>query len=341
MSQLHYTPSYRKDSTVRKLDNASPFLLARTANQCIQDAMLRPVPRMLFSELWHEGELCILFADTNLGKSILAVQIADAISRGEPISGFKLQATAQPVLYFDFEMSEKQFEKRCSQEYENHYLFDNRFLRLEVNPNCTELGDFETMLFAEIKKQIGENGAKVLIIDNLTYLNAQAVDTAKEALPLMKKLKELKIEHDLSILVLAHTPKRSSSVPITVNDLSGSRHLANFADSIFAIGASSLGSDLRYIKQIKARATEMIFGSDNVVVCEIGKPTNFLRFEVLNFGHEVDHLKLETDDAKQQLDIDIVAAKKNDPNLSDKDIAEQLGTYRKKVYRVLKKNQLK
>jgi hypothetical protein len=52
---------------------------------------------MLFGEFWHEGELCILFADTNVGKSILAVQIGNSISRGEPMPGFPTKQ--QPKIF--------------------------------------------------------------------------------------------------------------------------------------------------------------------------------------------------------------------------------------------------
>lgn len=52
-----------------------------------------------------ENELCILFADTNQGKSISAVQRGNSISKGEPIPGFKLEEDKQRVLYFDFELS--------------------------------------------------------------------------------------------------------------------------------------------------------------------------------------------------------------------------------------------
>jgi len=45
----------------------------KTANRWIEQAKTRPIPQMLFGEFWFEGELCILFADTNLGKSILVV----------------------------------------------------------------------------------------------------------------------------------------------------------------------------------------------------------------------------------------------------------------------------
>ena len=64
----------------------------KTANKWIEQAKTRPIPKMLFGELWFENELCILFADTNLGKSILAVQIGNSISKGEHINGFKFEA---------------------------------------------------------------------------------------------------------------------------------------------------------------------------------------------------------------------------------------------------------
>src|SRR5674476_374724 len=53
----------------------------QSANLWIEQAKSRPIPKMLFSEFWYESEVCILFSHTNLGKSILAVQIANSISR--------------------------------------------------------------------------------------------------------------------------------------------------------------------------------------------------------------------------------------------------------------------
>lgn len=97
----------------------------KTANRWIEQAKTRPIPQMLFGEFWFEGELCILFADTNLGKSILAVQISNSISRGEQIQGFNLESPKQPILYFDFELSDKQFENRYSNHFEQHYDFDD------------------------------------------------------------------------------------------------------------------------------------------------------------------------------------------------------------------------
>jgi hypothetical protein len=68
------------------------------ANMWIDQAMKRPIPKMLFAEFWFESELCILFADTNLGKCALAVQISNSIICGEAIKVFTLEAERQKVL---------------------------------------------------------------------------------------------------------------------------------------------------------------------------------------------------------------------------------------------------
>src|SRR3978361_1214440 len=97
-------------------DDEEELFTIRTANTWLQEASKRPVPKMLFGKFWYETELCILFADSNLGKSILAVQIANAISNGESIGPFTCDAETQPVLYCDFELTDKQFEARYSVE---------------------------------------------------------------------------------------------------------------------------------------------------------------------------------------------------------------------------------
>lgn len=92
--------------------NFNNQFIIKTANDWIEDAKARPKPKMLFGELWFENEICILFADTNLGKSILAVQSGVSIAAGSSTCGLKNEVEAQKILYFDFELSDKQFENR-------------------------------------------------------------------------------------------------------------------------------------------------------------------------------------------------------------------------------------
>ena len=308
----------------------------KTASRWIEQAKTRPIPQMLFGEFWFEGELCILFADTNLGKSILAVQIGNSISRGEQIRGFNLETPKQPILYFDFELSDKQFENRYSIKFEQHYNFDNNFIRVEINPDATipEAQTFEDYLNHSLERSITETGAKVLIIDNLTYLKNET-EKAKDALPLMKHLKALKNKYGLSILALAHTPKRDLSKPITRNDLQGSKMLINFCDSSFSIGESHSDKNLRYLKQIKQRNTEQIYDAENVCVCQIDKPLNFLLFEFVNFGKEWEHLKQHTEKDKENLNEKVSELKQQGRSL--REIGAELGISHQQVKRILDK----
>jgi hypothetical protein len=248
-----------------------------------------------------------LFADTGKGKSILDVQIGNSISKDASVRGFTLETLKQKVLYFDFELSDKQFEARYSTRsgdyFTNHYAFDENFKRGEINQESFAPDgflDFEEYLFYSLEFEIVRTSAKVLIVDNITYLK-NATETAKDAMPLMKALIRLKKKYHLSILALAHTPKRDLSRPLTVNDLQGSKMLSNFADSIFAIGESAKDKNLRYLKQIKARNTEEIYHAEYVATCQITKPDNFLMFEFLNFGNEREHLKVLSDTDKADL----------------------------------------
>ena len=301
------------------------ILKVMPANKWMQLAKDQAIPKMLFDELWHEGEINFMYADSNLGKSILAVQIADSISRGIAISGFKLEAEAQPVIYFDFELSVKQFENRYSIDYTHPYTFSDNFLRAELDPDA-EVPDgfkgFEDYLIHCIEQTIKERGVKVLIIDNITFLGTDH-EKAKETLPLMKQLKRLKEQYGLSILILAHTPKRDSSRPLTLNDIHGSKMLANFIDSAFAIGKSHMDEGLRYIKQIKERQKGKAYGEDNVCVCRIAKPENFVQFEFVGYGQEWQHLKPPSEDDRAARSAEV--KKLSQQGMTQRAIADKLG----------------
>ena len=148
---------------------------------------------------------------------------------------------------------------------------------------------------------------KNLIIDNLTYV-CNASEKGDAAALLMMNLMRLKKKHGWSILVLAHTPKRTMASPITQNDLAGSKKLFNFFDSVFAIGLSAKDTNLRYIKQLKVRAGAFEYDKDNVlvvqghgIVAEIVKENAFLHFNNIGYATEKEHLKEMSDNDQSEL----------------------------------------
>lgn len=296
----------------------------KSANQVIEEAKSRPTPEKLFGQLWFEHEICILFADTNLGKSILAVQIADGISNGKKVIGLETSPKPLKVLYCDFELSDKQFEVRYMGGNGSHYSFSEKLLRVEINPDAeySDDLDFEEYLKQSLELLVVQSDARVVIIDNITFLSRET-EKAKDALPLMKWLKTFGRKYKLSILVLAHTPKRNLSMPITRNDLQGSKMLINFCDGCFAIGESTKDKSFRYIKEIKQRNVSFAYDSENVIVCEICKPDNFLQFRFVSYGHESEHLRQISDTDRVAM---IEQAKElNRQGKSQRDIAKELG----------------
>ena len=311
------------------------ILVLKTANQTLLDASKEATPKMLFNEFFYEGELCVLFADTNNGKSILAVQIGDSISKGKPINGFKLEAPKQPVIYFDFELSNKQFQLRCSND-QKLYVFDDQLYRVEINTNY-EVGEnksFDDEIFKGIEGFIKDISAKVIIVDNITFLTDET-EKAKKALPLMKQLKALKTKYNLSILVIAHTPKRDGYKPLTVNDIQGSKMISNFCDSIFAIGKSHKDKSISYLKQIKQRNTELMYGTENVIICSIEKDDAFLCFEYIGYADESDHLQERSKKSKEKRNDGILKLHNNGMNKVN--IGKEFGISEGCVRRVLKK----
>lgn len=312
--------------------NVSELLTVKRANQWMIEARDKPVPRPLFGDLWYEGETVIFFGDTGSGKSILSVQAANDITRGETsISVITVSPAPSIVLYNDYELSDIQFRGRYSSN-GNDYLWDSQFLRAHLNPDFLDVNNFDNQLFEAIETHVVKNHVKVLIVDNITYLRTQSTEKGNEALQLMRRLVELKKKHSLSMMIIAHTPKRAMYSPLSINDLAGSKQLSNFADSIFCIGRSTLGNDYRYLKQLKARSCPEL---EEVITLRLSKDHNFLGFQFVSHDPESVHLKVRDDNMKE-LDLDILELHRSDPELSYQGIASQLGTNKMKVCRVVK-----
>ena len=289
------------------------FFRLRSANQCLVDAQTMPIPQQLYGSLVYEGEITILVADTNVGKSIFAVQISNEIAK------------YQRVLYIDLELSDKQFERRYSEDFANHFCFEENLMRVDFTQHFSipDNVTYDDYFIASLVELIKRTEASVVVIDNMTKLISTDTDSAGKAKPLMDRLCALKMDFGLTLILLEHTRKCDASRPITLNDIQGSKMKVNFADAVFAIGRSVKDPNLRYIKQLKVRSCELEYGYENVAVCEIRKDSNFIKFEFVSYVCESEHLKelseQERED-KQQSARDMHAQ-----GVSKRNIAKELG----------------
>ena len=213
----------------------------------IQSYANKKQARQIFGNFIFEGELCVLFGDSNAGKSILANEIAFFVSGG----GHKWPNMVSPhisSLYIDMELTSGQFARRYANAVK--YIPEG-YSRAEVTANTTEdkWGYVKNKI---IMMQGHGNAPKFIVIDNITN-GFGSIYSAKKMASFVMDMKTLKERYRLTILLIAHCPKRNKKKPIDQDALGGSKMILNFVDSAFAINTSFQDDDIRYIKQVKVR----------------------------------------------------------------------------------------
>lgn len=305
----------RQDISESKLCFGS--LRVMSANDVIARAKREPDPVDLYDGIIFENTMIALFSDTGLGKSTYAVQIGESI------------AAKQPVMFLDCELSDKQFELRYRSAEYKHHIFPANFFRVTIN---SENVLNEQKIFEDIKAAALDCRCKVLIIDNLTYLcnNSEKGDVASK---FMKQLKTMK-DDGYTVIVLAHTPKLSPFRPIGDCDMAGSRRLANFFDTMIAIGRSSQDPQWRYIKQVKGnRTAENKYDSNSVLVCKLTMQDDALRMVKLCTDRERNHLKVLSPAEEEHLEENIMILKNQ--GYSYREIAAEVGVSKSTVARII------
>ena len=164
-----------------------------------------------------------------------------------------------------------------------------------------------------------------------------AANAGKKAGEFMRNLNMMFKEMNTTVIVLAHTPKRPNSAPITENDLAGSRKLLNFFESAIAINKSIKGVNRRYIKQLKNRVRPIEYGADNVIEIELTDEGGWLHANVIGTSKESEHLRVWSQEGYEENSkkcAEMKAAGK-----SQNEIGKELGLSQATVSRMLKRQQ--
>lgn len=317
--------SEQAQDRMRAIDKATAFgVHHRSASQRRDDGSLLKDPVNFFHGLWYEGELCALYADTNVGKSILAIQVAE-----------KVALLGKRTLYIDLELSDKGFEKR----YGDHVFPDTlETLTFEMSkfyngfPQAADDEGIGMLDFIEYHAKT--TCCDVIILDNITAL-CPGLETGERAVRIVNRLLSMRNDNGWSILFVAHTPKLDKSQPITRDSMSGSKRLISLIDSAFAIGESTLQPGMRYIKQTKVRLSECIFHENNVLVCQIERHNGMLRFVAKGTAPERSLLAAPHTGVADRNAERVAELRKS--GLSVRDIAQRLSLSRSAVHRMLSK----
>lgn len=323
-----------------KLDD---LFVVKKFNEWMVQLKNEPVPKMLFGSLWLEGEVAVMTGDHGVGKSLLAVQIAESIASGRAFGPFEMTAKPQNVLYLNLKLSTKQFKMRYAEEHDaeqgetlvNPYKFSNNLHRVDVDIHCKlpeGYKTFDEILAPLVERLVKKYKAKVVVIDNITMLQ-RSVYGYRETNTIMKGLHRIKTKRGVSILVLARNSKYGSVRESTTG--SSSALFSRFADSVFMLGVSRLDPSVRYVKQLIVHSSERIYNESHVVTLMLKRlGGNFLAFEHHGFCAEKEHHQAVRDNVLWPM-IDRVKTLSDDGKKSVREIAAELDIPKSTVQRYL------
>ena len=159
----------KQDGIPPKPVNGGGFLV-QPINLCIEEAQKEPPIKTLYPDIVLEGDLCVIFGQSGIGKTVFAMQIARFIAE-----------SGKRVLYVDCEMTPRQLALR----YETPN-FPPTLLRAQMDAEHP----VEDVLKG-IEEVAAANMVEVVFIDNISALG-QSLDRSTDAGNLMASLNTLK-----------------------------------------------------------------------------------------------------------------------------------------------------
>lgn len=299
----------------------------RKANKCFEREPRFFVPLDLFDQFWHEGELALFFGATGTGKSIFAMQLADALSRGREIDGFMMTTVRRKVLYVDLTLHDEQFQNRYShvrQDRLGHtkYEFSDNLYR-DRPPEGEDL-------IAWLRRVATRKNVYTIIIDDLSGFK-RTHNGSVETLSLMRQLRQLRDELRIPILVLAGAREPTRGGYVSEADLGPLRVLCEAADSVFAIGRHPSRPSQRYLVQTRSRNSPVVWNLNNAPTCEVK------RFETGMLGFAFDDRFIPRRIDAETLRLICRAKELRDQGKPYRAIADKLGISKSRVLRLCKK----
>lgn len=170
----------------------------------------------IVDNLMKSNGLYCLVARPKVGKSLLALELANSIATGTTFLGFKTNSS--PVLYISTEMDSGQLLDRIDKM--NLNFNDNNFLLIEQNPNERKLNLMDLQL--QFQNFANEYNGRFVIVDMFSGIDLNGgydlnnyQDIGQVVIP---KFRELCKKYNFTILLVHHLNKNNTSLGSTAID---------------------------------------------------------------------------------------------------------------------------
>ena len=230
----------------------------------------------IVDSLMKSNGLYCLVARPKVGKSLLALQLADSIANGTTFLGFNTNPS--PVLYISTEMTSAQLLDRINKM--NLHLTDKNFFVEEQDVNQRKLNLMDLKLtFKEFSEDIK---GKFVIVDMFcgvdTYTDSDLSNYQDMGQKVIPKYRELCQQYGLTILLIHHLNKSNTTL--------GSTAIDGSVDGIITLKIDNNLKDKIYFEYESRdyEGQELILKRNNNLIFEISEfESNDLNYNMLIF----------------------------------------------------------
>jgi RecA-family ATPase len=231
-----------KKTTKNVREIKQEIIYTRPLNEMIMKMANEPAQKMIYSGI-RDNSTGFIFGPSKSGKTTFCENLGMCIAAGiDNYLGRPIQAENRKVLFISLEefcggrteRNRKQIKKITesigNDEWINNYIVADCAIPRYITSN----EDWDI-----IRKQIEKHKPGIVFLDSLSRMHGNdPIEDSTVAIKLMKRLRELSNDLQVTIAVIHHTPKLATNSPLNIFAMAGSRVLAQDAD--FIIGMALL-----------------------------------------------------------------------------------------------------
>jgi hypothetical protein len=203
-----------------------------------------PPPAAIIERTVYQG-LTILAGPPKVGKSFLALDLANSVASGEPALGSLIVKRPGRVLYLSLEDGERRIRKRTRQMIATDQYLDRVQMVYDLPAPLSDEGGLEAL-----NHEIHDGQYELVIVDTLVKAFPQergASDLFRADYRQIDALKGLADNNSVALLVIAHTRKEEAEYAL--NAVAGTSGLTAAADAILILAKTSSGAKLQVISR--------------------------------------------------------------------------------------------
>ena len=208
-------------------------------------------------EILLENGTSSISGQSNVGKSILALQFAMCVAMGVPFLTFNVPRPRR-VLLVQFEMMDAHMSNRIEKTAKAMLgQYPQHFKRYKDNLRITSVEQIK--IFTDQYQAIEGNlmaadpPYDVVVIDNLYSSGAANIAKNDELTQLMSRIDQLRKEYKCAFMMVSHHKKLEEKRPLEHSMVYGGSYFVNFLDNLIQVANTGRHNQLKVFKITKIR----------------------------------------------------------------------------------------